>query len=582
MSIDDNKSLLILLGQDENKDTIPNRIQFIKTLLNNNSLKPIIDFDNTDTENFINKSRDDEDSGESYDTRAALKKEVHNITSVINNMGGMLQYIKSGTTGHTFKGEEKDKDGNILYEYAVKVVAYSIKDKYGSMYDTRRPENAELMMIKLLSYFIIKKRTPHIVLPIGTFDTSITHFTNLIEQGYVEKHNEKYQEFINRYNNGEYYDEVSILISEWANRGDLGDFIRNHYRNFQPIHWKVLFFQLISTLAVIQSKFPSFRHNDLKANNILINKINKNDKSHMYVVAGNIYDVPNIGYQLKIWDFDFACIPGIVDNKKVMISTKWSRGLNAAPTQNRYYDIHFFFNTLIKKGFFPGLMTDTKVPSEVQKFILSIVPPQYQTGDSVSKGGRILHNIEYVTPIDILRTNPYFNEFRTENKNQQLCRVTKTRTSGPKLDNFLKSEMLVSRNRNNDVSINTFHNNTLINHIGGMSNIINNNNKKNNTKDDNKNKNKSKNKSKSKKKIIKENKSKSKSKSKKRTKYSKDNKNNDIDKIKIKKNNTKKNNSKSKSKKKKTKNDNKINIKNSKHKKIMSDIDIEQILMGIN
>ena len=31
MSTDDNKSLLILLGQDENKDTIPNRIQIIKT-----------------------------------------------------------------------------------------------------------------------------------------------------------------------------------------------------------------------------------------------------------------------------------------------------------------------------------------------------------------------------------------------------------------------------------------------------------------------------------------------------------------------------------------------------------------------
>ena len=26
--------------------------------------------------------------------------------------------------------------------------------------------------------------------------------------------------------------------------------------------------------------------------------------------------------------------------------------------QNRYYDIHYFFNTLIKKGFFPELLTD--------------------------------------------------------------------------------------------------------------------------------------------------------------------------------------------------------------------------------
>lgn len=458
MSTEENKSLLIRLGQNENKDAIPNRIQFIKTLLNNNSLKPIIDFDNTDTENFISKSRDDEDSAESYDTRATLRKEVHDITTVINNMGGTLQYIKSGTTGHTFKGEEKDKNGEILYEYGVKVVAYSIKDRYGGMHDTRRPENAELLMIKLLSYFIVKRRTPHIVLPIGTFDTSITNFTNLIEEGYVNKDNEKYKEFVQRYHNGEYYDEVSILISEWANRGDLNDFIKKNFRKFTPIHWKVIFFQLISTLAVIQSKFPAFRHNDLKANNILVRKINKNVNNYKYKVVGDMYGVPNIGYQIGIWDFDFACIPGIVDNKKVMISNKWSRGINVGPTQNRYYDVHYFFNTLIKKGFFPELMTDHRVPQEVKDFVLSIVPLEYQKGDSVSKGGRILHNMEYTTPVDILRNNPYFEEFRIEPKERVYSRVSKTRTgskSGPKIDNFLKGGVSITRQNRNKTEYDT-------------------------------------------------------------------------------------------------------------------------------
>ncbi len=461
MSVDENKQLLTILGRDDNKDTIPNRIQFVKTLLNNNNLKTIIDFDNTDTENFINRSREDDDSGESYDTRATLKKEVHNITTVINNMGGTLQYIKSGTTGHAFKGEEKDENGIVLYEYAVKVVAYSIKDKYGGMHDTRRPENAELLMIKLLSYFIVKKRTPHIVLPIGTFDTNITHFTNLIEQGYVERTNEKYQEFINRYNNGEYYNDVSILISEWANRGDLNDFIKRNYRNFTAIHWKVIFFQLISTLAVIQSKFPSFRHNDLKANNILVTKINKTVNTYKYKVVGDMYSVPNIGYQIKIWDFDFACIPGIVDNKKVMISNKWSRGINVGPTQNRYYDVHYFFNTLIKKGFFPELLTDPKIPQEVKDFVYSIVPAEHQTGDSVSKGGRILHNREYVTPAKILKENPYFNEFRTtpgpghkEKKNRTMSKEK----NGPKIDNFLRSGD-ITRSRNFSTNIKNYDKN---------------------------------------------------------------------------------------------------------------------------
>lgn len=417
MIINDNKCLLASLSKDENRDSIPNRLLFIKSLLNNNELQPIIDLNDTSTENFISKQNDNESAG-SCDTRSTLKKKVYDMTKVISDMGGSLQYIKSGSTGHTFKGEYRDALGNILYEYAVKVVAYSIKDKYGSIYDTRRPENAELLMIKLLSYFIVKKRTPHIVLPIGTFDTCITNFTSLLEHDYIDKTKniEKYKEFVERYKNGEYYDNVSILINEWANRGDLNDFIKKNYNNFTLLHWKVIFFQLISTLAVIQSKYPLFRHNDLKANNILVTKINNNNKSYTYMVEGETYLIPNIGYQIKLWDFDFACIPGIVDNKKVMISNKWTRSINIGPAQNRYYDIHYFFNTLMRKGFFPEIMTHPVVPVEVRNFILSIVPKEYQNGDMVAKGGRILHNIEYTIPSTILKTNIFFSEFKTNIK----------------------------------------------------------------------------------------------------------------------------------------------------------------------
>lgn len=440
---EDNKSILSRLNKDENKDTINNRIQFVKTLLKNNKLNSIINFDNTDTENFICNNQDN-DSGESYDTRTVLKKRVHDITDVINQMGGTLKYIKSGTTGHTFKGEEKDKDGNIIYEYAVKVVAYSIKDKYGSMHDTRRPENAELMMIKLLSYFILKKRTPHIVLPIGTFDTNITNFTNLIADGYVNESNEKYKEFVKRYKNGEYYNNVSILISEWANRGELNSFIRKNYKKFTLTHWKVIFFQLISVLAVIQSKFSTFRHNDLKANNILVTKISNSEINYTYTVLGERYSVPNIGYQLKIWDFDFACIPGVIDNKKVLISNEWSRSINVGSKENRYYDIHYFFNTLTRKGFFPELYTDDSIPKEVKEFVLSIVPKELQNGSRVSKGGRILDNNEYTIPAKILQDNPFFDEFRTNRDKTNIYKVIERTKTVPlkqvehKINDFLK------------------------------------------------------------------------------------------------------------------------------------------------
>ncbi len=443
MSIDDNKSYIASLLNSENKDTIPNRIQFVKTLLQGNELQPLINFDNTDTENFMGTSKDD-DSGESYDTRIALQKKVFSITDIISNIGGTLKYIKSGTTGHTFKGVYANDEKTISYEYAVKVVAYGIKDKYGGIYDVRRPENAELLMIKVLSYFIVKKKTPHIILPIGTFDTDISHFTNLIEDGYIDSSNERYCEFVEKYKRGEYYDKVSVLISEWANKGDFLDFIRNNYRRFMPIHWKVFFFQLISTLAVIQSTFPAFRHNDLKANNILVTKINKIKNKHKYRVTGNLYKVPNIGYQLKLWDFDFACIPGVVDNKKVMISNRWSRGINISSNQNRYYDIHYFFNTLIRKGFFPELLTDSIIPQEVKNFVLSIVPQEYQTGNNVADRGRILIDVEYAIPNNILRTNPYFDEFRSTNVCQKYNDIAtnEIHASELKIDDFLRGGII--------------------------------------------------------------------------------------------------------------------------------------------
>jgi hypothetical protein len=405
-----NKTLSCL--KDKEYDTIPFRIDFIKTLLDGKEIKPLVELDHTDTESFIginqmnrgqNKESDEEDG------KITLRKKLLNFNETMAQMGGRLLYVKSGTTGHTFKGiipEGKDE-----FNYGVKVVAYPKKEKYGSINDSRRPENAELLMIKLLSYFVVKKKTPHIVLPIGTFNTDIKPFINLIKEEVVDEDNKKYGEFIERYNKNEYHSEVSILISEWANRGDLLEFIRKNYENLDAMWWKVIFFQILSVLAVIHSKFPGFRHNDLKANNILMHKINKKAKRFTYKVAKNLYSVPNIQYQVKLWDFDFACIPGIIENSKV--SAEWTKAINVTPEQNRYYDMHYFFNTLTNKGFFPQFMSDKKhIPQEARDFVNRVVPDQYKSGTFVHKRGRVLSNKEYLTPDDVLRTDPYFEEFR--------------------------------------------------------------------------------------------------------------------------------------------------------------------------
>ena len=182
------------------------------------------------------------------------------------------------------------------------------------------------------------------------------------------------------------------------------------------MHWRCIFFQIISTLAIIQTKYPTFRHNDFKANNILISKVDACNKLLIYKVSNKEYILPAIGYNTYLWDFDFACIPGIVDNSKVY--QEWTNKINIKPIKNRYYDIHYFFCTLIYKGFLPELIEDPIVPEEVKKFIEWIVPAEYRPGhpsNKVNKRCRLQVDDELYKPIDIL-DNEFFAPFLNYSK----------------------------------------------------------------------------------------------------------------------------------------------------------------------
>jgi serine/threonine protein kinase len=385
----------------KNLNLIPDRIKHIQSLVGGKSLDTMIDFKTT-SETFENLTNTE-------DIRDLLPKKYLEFSKAINELGGKLLYVKSGSTGHTFKGVHLDSN---KMNYAVKIVAYPKKENYGDMYNVKRPENTEIIMIRLLSYFVVNKQTPHIVLPITTFNTSIKPFINLTKNNIVN--NKKFDQFIERYDKGEYYHNVSVLVSEWANGGDLLDYIRKNYKNMDIKMWRVILFQVISVLAVIHAKYPGFRHNDMKANNILIHNIQRSQdsKKFIYKINDEIYNVPNIGIQIKLWDFDFACIPGIVSNSKV--DAEWTNKINVKPERNRYYDIHYFINTLTKKGFFPEFWTEPEIPDKIKDFFNRIVPEKYRTGKYISDRGRILVNDEYITPNDILRNDPLFRSLRVK------------------------------------------------------------------------------------------------------------------------------------------------------------------------
>jgi hypothetical protein len=393
--------------------TIANRLKLIKSILEDTSgdVKLLLDSNATPNDILKHSEHDCSQNSKCTDSKCILgKKRVGNIASVfISSI--VLNYVKSGTSGHTFKGSVKNIDGEIV-NFAMKVVAYPINEKYGNIFDIRRPENAELAIAKVLGTIVTTGQTPHIILPIHTFNMKLSNFIKLTEDRIKKKKKgKKYMEFIIRCKKNEFNPIISVLIGEWANGGDLLDYLNNNYKTMKLIDWKVLFFQVISTLAIIQETFPAYRHNDLKPNNILMSLMEvKKGKFNKYKIKEQNFIVYNRGFMIRICDFDFACIPGVVENAKV--SAKWSDEINVKPIQNRYYDVHYFFNMLTSECFFPKILTSKRIPIEVREFIRKIVPEKYASGKNVAERGRILTNIEYVLPIDIIIKDDFFAEFR--------------------------------------------------------------------------------------------------------------------------------------------------------------------------
>ncbi len=127
---------------DKKYDSIPFRLQFLEKILSGNDLHPLIDINKCDTEYYINPNgyrsynsddmSNDISNDSSSDIRFIINKKLLNFYKVINGIGGRLLYIKSGTSGHTFKGIVTTDDGHHM-NYAVKVVAYPKKCRYGSL-----------------------------------------------------------------------------------------------------------------------------------------------------------------------------------------------------------------------------------------------------------------------------------------------------------------------------------------------------------------------------------------------------------------------------------------------------------------
>lgn len=298
-----------------------------------------------------------------------------NMYDLIVNLDGQANYLSSGSYGSVM---EICLDPKCKYRFALKNIKMIPNESYGIYKNPYRPENVEVEILKLLNVMLYAGASPHIPYYMGDF----------ICKDIIKKYRYRY------------------IMSEMAD-GNLSNYIDSEKKTGvdRELIWKVFFFQILSTLATIQLIYPNFRHNDLHPMNILYFK-RRPGGYYKYHVGGVEYFVPNTGFQLAIWDFDFASISGLIDNVKVF--GYLNQGIY--PGKNFYHDMHKLFNSMLTV--YGSDFGTYKFPEKALKFLKYVVPEKLRGKDkpNVLKNYSLLYNYEYMTPLDALR-HPYFDEF---------------------------------------------------------------------------------------------------------------------------------------------------------------------------
>jgi len=160
--------------------------------------------------------------------------------------------------------------------------------------------NVEVEIVKLLQEFA--SQTPHLPIYYGDFTC-------------------RYPDRVDRF-----------LLVETA----LGDLLDRWGAGTTDFQAKVVLFQVVWTLAVIQRRYPTFRHNDLSLANLLVVAAPETGVTQ-YIWDDRVYSIPNIGYQVVLWDFNLSTIGGQIHNYNASIVQNYNSGCSHLP--NQYIDL---------------------------------------------------------------------------------------------------------------------------------------------------------------------------------------------------------------------------------------------------
>ena len=306
---------------------------------------------------------------EIYDVGNDLFERPCSITETLENLKQCSHMeIGSGKSGTVCK---ICMDSDCDYKFALKKSQYRTIFQDGREVDFRypyRPENVEVAIFKLLNRLLLNGLTPHIPFYMGDF---ICYEPDI---GYSRS-----------------------IIMEWAD-GDLHKLLNNipdKYSEEPMVFYKNIIFQILAALAVIQKYVPNFRHNDLHTKNILYFET-PGVGYYKYMIGDMEFTVPDMGFQLALWDFDFSSVAGEIDNMNVFNYLM----LGITEERNHYIDMYKVFNSMLIYGNVRDRTT--------KRFIQRSTPMKRSITNSY---GNLIKGIEPTNPMKVLE-DPYFDDYR--------------------------------------------------------------------------------------------------------------------------------------------------------------------------
>jgi hypothetical protein len=196
--------------------------------------------------------------------------------------------------------------------------------------------NNDSLFSYLFSHLVLTKKINHILLPILNIDIKYNEIKHIINN--YEKLNLNIKNLIE---SNKILDICNLQLREnYFKLINLKEYINIISEDFNNI--KILLFQVIYTLLIIQDEYNGFRHNNLILENIYVyENTNINDKYIEYIGFNNdTFYIPN-NFIIKISNFEYSIIPkyyGLFNNNNNNIKYN---------NNNDNYDINILIEDLI-------------------------------------------------------------------------------------------------------------------------------------------------------------------------------------------------------------------------------------------